>query len=53
MKARGETGQIVRTEEALKEIKELRTEVSDLKADMKQILKALNVPTNQDVMERA
>lgn len=53
MKARGDTGQISRTEETLKEIQELRTELSDLKADMKLVLKALNIPTSDDnLMER-
>jgi hypothetical protein len=54
MKARGDTGQIARTEEALQEIRELRSELDELKADVKLVLAALNVPptTTRHVMER-
>ena len=53
MKARGDTGQIARTEEALKEIHELRNEMAELKTDMKLIMKALNVPTEPAAMDRS
>lgn len=53
MKARGDTGQIARTEEALKEIHQLRNELIELKADMKLVLRALNVPEASEAMDRS
>ena len=46
MKARGDTGQIAKTEAALKELHELRAEMKELKADMKLVLNALKVPSS-------
>merc|ERR1712050_711490 len=52
MKARGGTGQIARTEETLQELVELRSEIKDLRTDMKLVMKALNIPTEGNVIER-
>ena len=46
MKARGDTGQIAKTEEALKELHELRVEMKELKVDMKLLLDAMKVPSS-------
>mmetsp|Transcript_10702 Transcript_10702/g.30581 ORF Transcript_10702/g.30581 Transcript_10702/m.30581 type:complete len:226 (+) Transcript_10702:115-792(+) len=53
MKARGDTGQLAKTEEALQEIQALRHELSSMKADMKLVLRALNVPDHEMTMNRA
>ena len=58
MKERGDTAQLLRTEEALVEIKELRSEVSNIRSDLGAIMKALNVtptstsPTFEMTMDR-
>ena len=57
MKVRGDTGQIVRTEQALTEIKQLRTDVRQLQGDMRLLLEHFNVvpstaAAEQVVMER-
>eukprot|EP00521_Asterionellopsis_glacialis_P007595 CAMPEP_0195291604 /NCGR_PEP_ID=MMETSP0707-20130614/7889_1 /TAXON_ID=33640 /ORGANISM="Asterionellopsis glacialis, Strain CCMP134" /LENGTH=180 /DNA_ID=CAMNT_0040351937 /DNA_START=102 /DNA_END=644 /DNA_ORIENTATION=+ len=49
MKSRGDTGQINRTEEALQEIKNLRTEMSEMKTNMERIMVHLKVPTNLEI----
>lgn len=51
MKVRGDTGQIKRSEETLKEVQLLREEVGSLKADMKAIMKHLDVPPQSPVLE--
>lgn len=43
MKARGDTGQIRRTEQALKEVQELRYEMTEMRQDMKALLTHFNV----------
>mmetsp|Transcript_16162 Transcript_16162/g.37115 ORF Transcript_16162/g.37115 Transcript_16162/m.37115 type:complete len:165 (+) Transcript_16162:856-1350(+) len=45
MKERGDTGQIRRTEDALMEIKALKSDIEDIKRNMQTIATSLNVPT--------
>ena len=46
MKSRGDTGQITRAEDAMSEIKEVKTEVADMRNDLKRLMKHLNVPSD-------
>jgi hypothetical protein len=47
MKARGDTGQINRTEEALAQIKELQADMGEMKGDRERIMEQFNVPASQ------
>jgi hypothetical protein len=53
MKARGDTGQIQKADMALQEIKQLRTELADVRHDMKALLAHLQVPPPSKEMKRA
>lgn len=48
MKDRGDTGQIRRTEQAHEEIKCLREEMSEMKADLKTIMRALKIDMERE-----
>jgi hypothetical protein len=47
MKARGGTGQINRTEEALAQMKELQADMGEMKGDKERIMEQFNVPASQ------
>ena len=49
MKLRGDTGQIIRTEETLNEIKHLRADMHEMKSNMERIMAHLNVPTQEAI----
>mmetsp|Transcript_10118 Transcript_10118/g.23413 ORF Transcript_10118/g.23413 Transcript_10118/m.23413 type:complete len:95 (-) Transcript_10118:87-371(-) len=47
MKERGDTGQIRRTEDALIEIRALKSDMEEIKSDLRAVIKSLNVaPTS-------
>jgi hypothetical protein len=57
MKAREDTGQIKRAEQALQDVQQLRSEVTEMGQDMKALLTDFNVvvpvPSASEEMERA